>query len=169
MGKKWPFYHVLYSYTYSTSTCLFPMWAQTKESSLSYGHLPWTYHPVELEGFIQWWCPCNTLHWFLPLCCKKVSTKKLALSGSSAMKSSKSTRFQDKNTYDKERDGNWNWGRECGFSSSHGSSPDVRPHICDFYAYKSRKTLNHKEKDCVNKTGLGNTKTQSTSSGKDFY
>ena len=55
-------------------------------------------------------------------------------------------------TYDKERDGRpcypWNWGRDCGFSSSHGVFPEVKPHICAYCAYRNRKTFNHKEMDC---------------------
>ena len=57
--------------------------------------------------------------------------------------------------FDKDKDGKpcyaWNWGRDCGFSASHGFSPDARPHICAFCAYKLHKVLPHKEKECLNK------------------
>ena len=60
-----------------------------------------------------------------------------------------------KQAFDKDKDGkpcySWNWGRDCGFTASHGSSPDIRPHICAFCAYKLHKVLFHREKDCINK------------------
>ena len=61
----------------------------------------------------------------------------------------------NRTAFDKDKDGKpcyaWNWGRDCGFLTSHGLTPDLRPHICAFCAYRLHKVLGHKEKDCLNK------------------
>ena len=57
--------------------------------------------------------------------------------------------------YNKDTDGKpcypWNWGKECGFQGSHGSSSDALLHICAWCAYKFRRQLKHKEQDCMKK------------------
>ena len=57
--------------------------------------------------------------------------------------------------YDRTRDGKpcyaWNWGRDCGFSASHGTAPDLSPHVCAWYAYRYHRMNSHSEKDCNNK------------------
>lgn len=76
----------------------------------------------------------------------------------------------DKNGYDKETDGS------CAIPGIGVESAASRHHTvilqtldCAFCAYKNKKTLFHKEKDCVNEISLtGSTKTQNQSSGKDF-
>ena len=77
----------------------------------------------------------------------------------------------DKQTYDKEKDGkpcfSWNWGKECGFAGSHGENEEARPHICAFCAYKAKRVLFHREKDCINKIRAANYK-NSAQGGKDF-
>ena len=45
----------------------------------------------------------------------------------------------------------WNWGRDCGFSASHGSMPDRMVHVCAWCANKYKKANVHKEQDCNNK------------------
>ena len=57
--------------------------------------------------------------------------------------------------YDKARDGkpcySWNWGRDCGFTASHGTAPELSPHICAWCAYRYHRWNPHTEKDCNNK------------------
>ena len=73
--------------------------------------------------------------------------------------------------YEKEKDGKpcypWNWGRECGFTGLHGSFPEVKPHICAYCAYKTKKVLDHREKDCVNKMRAVE-RAQTGTTSKDF-
>ena len=74
--------------------------------------------------------------------------------------------------YDREKDGKpcypWNWGRECGFPSSHGVEPDLKPHICAYCAYRAHKVLAHRELDCINKQRAATRAQPSSSAAKDF-
>ena len=80
--------------------------------------------------------------------------------------------FDSRAQFDKEKDGRpcypWNWGRDCGFSTTHGALPDLKAHICAYCAYKTKKILEHREKDCVNKMRAAERAQANTSTGKDF-
>ena len=57
--------------------------------------------------------------------------------------------------YQRDRDGkpchSWNWGKDCGFTASHGVLPDASPHICAWCAYRYHRMNIHQEKECINK------------------
>ena len=69
--------------------------------------------------------------------------------------SSRSTSDSYRQGFEKDKDGKpcyaWNWGRDCGYTDTHGAYPELRPHVCAFCAYKLHKVFKHKEKDCINK------------------
>ena len=102
----------------------------------------------------------------------KTDKYKKAANKASSYTSTGSYASVEKQTYVKEKDGkpcfHWNWGRECGFSASHGENEEARPHICAFCAYKSKRVLFHREKDCINKIRSANYKSTSQQGGKDF-
>lgn len=58
-------------------------------------------------------------------------------------------------SYDKDLDGKpcqqWNWGEECGFTTSHGIRPDRKCHLCAWCANKYKRANAHQEKVCFNK------------------
>ena len=69
--------------------------------------------------------------------------------------SASTTPVNSREDYNKETDGKpcypWNWGKECGFSASHGASAEHYLHICAWCAYKFRRQLNHREQYCLKK------------------
>ena len=74
--------------------------------------------------------------------------------------------------YDKEKDGKpcypWNWGRECGFNTSHGPENDLKPHICAYCAYRTHKVLGHREMECINKQRSAQRAQANVNTQKDF-
>ena len=57
--------------------------------------------------------------------------------------------------YNKDTDGvpcyQWNWGSDCGHTTSHGLLPDRKCHLCSWCANKYSKANVHQEKLCQNK------------------
>lgn len=45
----------------------------------------------------------------------------------------------------------WNWGNDCGHSSTHGTLPNRYCHVCAWCANKYRKANPHRENECNNK------------------
>ena len=84
----------------------------------------------------------------------------------------RATQDSSRLSYERDTDGKpcyaWNWGRDCGFQATHGSHPDLKPHICAFCAYRTRKVLTHREMDCVNKQRAAHRAQNSTTGQKDF-
>ena len=60
--------------------------------------------------------------------------------------------------YNKDTDGRpchqWNWGRDCGFTSSHGDLPARFLHNCAWCAYRFKKLHVQREQDCLKKRGF---------------
>ena len=62
---------------------------------------------------------------------------------------------ENRQDFNRDTDGKpctpWNWGSDCGFSTSHGEASDRKVHVCAWCANKYRRANVHKEKDCLNK------------------
>ena len=86
--------------------------------------------------------------------------------------SAQTSSYQSQNKdYQRDRDGkpchNWNWGKDCGNSASHGVAPDASPHICAWCAYRYHRSNMHPEKDCINKRKFLEKK--NNEAGQDFH
>ena len=80
-----------------------------------------------------------------------------------------------RNEYSKDTDGKpcyqWNWGIECGHTTSHGLQPDRKCHLCAWCAVKYAKANGHQEKVCQNKRRFLERKnnTDKTERSQDFH
>ena len=82
--------------------------------------------------------------------------------------------YRSRPSYDKLSDGNlckeWNGGKDCGFTHSHGVQPDRLCHLCSWCITKFQRTNAHRETDCINKRKYDKTATSQNpdTASKDF-
>ena len=81
--------------------------------------------------------------------------------------------YKSRPAYDKLSDGTpckeWNEGKECGFTHSHGTQPNRYCHLCSWCVQRFGRTNAHREIDCINKRKYEKPATsQTTDTNKDF-
>ena len=75
--------------------------------------------------------------------------------------------------YNKDSDGvpcrQWNWGTDCGYTTSHGMQPERKCHLCAWCALKYGKANVHPEKACNNKKRFLDKKSDREESQQVFH